>query len=98
MRIDGAPSVDRKTSSDVLEKMPEIRTKLSLEMADSHPDRAHRIGKPYLGKIKKVKCKSIIVRFKGYQTEETTQNQIRFNQKQISWHLIIKILTSATQM
>ena len=64
MRIDGAPSVDRKTSSDVLEKMPEICVKLNLEMADSHPD---RIGKPYLDKIKKVKRKSIIVRFNNFR-------------------------------
>ena len=67
MRIDGAPSVDRKTSSDVLEKMPEICVKLNLEMADSHPDRAHRIAKPYLDKIKKVKRKSIIVRFNNFR-------------------------------
>ena len=70
MGIDGVPSVDSKFRN--------------LEIPDSNLDRAHRIGKPYFNKIKNVKCKSIIIRFnteKGYKTEGSVQNQIRFNQK-----------------
>ena len=65
MRIDGVPTVDRQTSSDVLEKVKKICAESNLEIpdSDSNLDRAHRIGKSYFDKIKKVKRKSIIVRF-----------------------------------
>ena len=63
LRTDGVPSVDRETSSDVLEKVKEICAESNLEIPDSNLDRAHRIGKSYFDKIKKVKRKSIIVRF-----------------------------------
>ena len=63
MRTDRVPSVDRETSSDVLEKVNEVCAESNLEILDSNLDRAHRIGKPYFYKIKKVKCKSIIVHF-----------------------------------
>ena len=61
------PSVDRETSSDVLEKVKEICAESNLEIPDSNLDRAHRIGKSYFDKIKKVKCKSIIVRFNTFR-------------------------------
>ena len=80
----------------MLEKVKEICAESNLEIPDSNLDRAHRIGKPYFGKIKKVKCKSTIVRFntfhhrtllckgkKGYKTEERVQNQISFDQKSL---------------
>ena len=67
MTIDGVPSVDRETSSGVLEKVKEICAESNLEIPDSNLDRAHRIGKPYFDKIKKVKCKSIIVRFNSFR-------------------------------
>ena len=86
------PSVDRETASNALEKVKEICAKSNLEIPDSNLDRVHRISKPYFDKIKKVKCKSIIVCFntfyhqellhrtiKGYKTEERVQCQIRFN-------------------
>ena len=63
LRIDGVPTVDRQTSSDVLEKVKKICAESNLEIPDSNLDRAHRIGKSYFDKIKKVKRKSIIVRF-----------------------------------
>ena len=96
LRIGGVPSVDKETSSDVLKKVKEICAESNLEIPDSNLDRGHRIGKSYFDKIKKVNCKSIIVRFntfrhrsialqgkKGYKTEERLQNQIRFDQKAI---------------
>ena len=55
LRIDGVPSVDKETSSDVLEKVKEICAESNLEIPDSNLDRAHRIGKSYFDKIKKVK-------------------------------------------
>ena len=61
------PSVDRETSSDVLEKVKEIYAESNLEIPDLNLDRAHRIGKSYFDKIKKVKCKSIIVRFNTFR-------------------------------
>ena len=67
LRIDGVPSVDKETSSDVLEKVKEICAESNLEIPDSNLDRAHRIGKSYFDKIKKVKCKSIIVRFNTFR-------------------------------
>ena len=89
LRIDGVPSVYH----GVFEKVKEICAESNLEIPGSNLDRAHRIGKPYFEKIKKVKCKSIIVHFntfvsihccigqKRYKTEERVQNQIRFKQK-----------------
>ena len=67
LRTDGVPSVDRETSSDVLEKLKEICAESNLEIADSHLDRAHRIGKSYFDKIQKVRCKSIIIRFNTFR-------------------------------
>ena len=67
LRIDGVPSVDKETSSDVLEKVKEICAESNLEIPDSNLDRAHRIGKSYFDKIKKVNCKSIIVRFNTFR-------------------------------
>ena len=67
MRIVGVSSVDRETSNDVLEKVKEICARSNLEIPDSNLHRAHGIGKPYFGKIKKVKCKSIIVRFNTFR-------------------------------
>ena len=61
LTIDGVPSVDSETSSDVLEKVKEICAESNLEIPDSNLHRAHRIGKPYFDKIKKGKCNSIIV-------------------------------------
>ena len=61
------PSVDRETSSDALEKVKEIYAESNLEIPDLNLDRAHRIGKSYFDKIKKVKCKSIIVRFNTFR-------------------------------
>ena len=46
--------------------MKEICAESNLEIPDSNLDRTHRIGKPYFDKIKKVKCKSIIVRFNTF--------------------------------
>ena len=63
LRIDEVPSVDSETSSDVLEKVKKVSTESILEIPDSNLDRAHRIDKPYFDRIKKVKCKSIIVCF-----------------------------------
>ena len=54
-------------SSDVLENVKEIYAESNLEIPDSNLDRAHRIGKSYFDKIKKVKCKSIIVRFNTFR-------------------------------
>ena len=51
-RRDRVRSVDRETSSDVLEKVKEICAGSNLEIPDSNLYRAHRIGKPYFGKIK----------------------------------------------
>ena len=67
LRIDEVPSVDKETSSDVLEKVKEICAESNLEIPDSNLERAHRIGKSYLDKIKKVNCKSIIVRFNTFR-------------------------------
>ena len=67
MKIDGVPSVDSETSSGVLEKVKEICAESHLEIPDSNLERAHRIGKPYFDKIKKVKCKSIIIRFNTFR-------------------------------
>ena len=67
LRIDGLPSVDRETSSDMIEKVKEICAESNLEIPDSNLDRAHRICKSYFDKIKKVKCKSIIVRFNTFR-------------------------------
>ena len=67
LRINGVPSVDSKTSSGVHKKVKQICAESNLEISDSILDRAHRIGKPYFGKIKKVKCKSIIVRFNTFR-------------------------------
>ena len=67
MRIDEVPSVDRETSSDVLEKVKKICAESMLEIPDSNLDRAHGIDKPYFHKIKKVKCESIIVRFNNFR-------------------------------
>ena len=67
LRIDGVPSVDRETSSDMREKVKEIYAESNLEIPDLNLDRAHRIGKSYFDKIKKVKCKSIIVRFNTFR-------------------------------
>ena len=67
LRKDGVPSVDKETSSDVLEKVKEICVESNLEIPDSNLDRAHRIGKSYFDKIKKVKCKSIVVRFNTFR-------------------------------
>ena len=67
LKIDGVPSVDSETSSDVLEKVKEICAESHLEIPDSNLERAHRIGKPYFDKIKKVKCKSIIIRFNTFR-------------------------------
>ena len=66
IEIDGVPSVDRATASDVLEKVKEICAELDLEIPDPNLDRAYRIGKSYFDKIKKVKCESIIVRFNTF--------------------------------
>ena len=66
IEIGGVPSVDRATSSDVLQKVKEICAELDLEISDPNLDRAYRIGKSYLDKIKKVKCESIIVRFNTF--------------------------------
>ena len=80
-------SVDRETSSDVLEKVKEICAESNLGIPDSNLDTALRIGKSYFHKIKKVKCKGIIVCFncctgqERVKTEERVQNQIRFDQK-----------------
>ena len=54
-------SVDRETSSDVLEKVKEICAESNLGIPDSNLDTALRIGKSYFHKIKKVKCKSVVV-------------------------------------
>ena len=51
----------------MLEKVKEICAESNLEIPDSNLDRAHRIGKPYFDKIKKVKWKSIIVRFNTFR-------------------------------
>ena len=67
MRIDGVPSVDRETSIDVLEKVKEICAESNLEILGSNLGRAHRIGESYFDKIKKVKCKCIIVRFNTFR-------------------------------
>ena len=61
LTIDGVPSVDRETSSDVLEKVKGICAESNLGVPDSNLDRAYRIGRSYFDKIKKVNCKSIIV-------------------------------------
>ena len=53
LRIGRIPSVDRETSSGVLEKVKEICAESSVEIPDSNLDRAHRIGKSYFCKIKK---------------------------------------------
>ena len=53
-------------SNDTFEKFKEI-LEIKLEISDSNLDRAHRIGKPYLDKIKRVKCKNIIVRFNTFR-------------------------------
>ena len=47
--------------------MKEICAESNLEIPYSNLDRAHRIGRPCLDKIKKVKCKSIIVRFNTFR-------------------------------
>ena len=118
LRIDGVPFGDRETSSDMLEKVKEICAKSNLDIPDSNVDKAHRIGKPYFDKIKKVKWKSIIVRFntnrhrtlfyrvkkdikqkKGYKIRlNLTKRRYLMLSKQISWHLIIKMLTSSMQV
>ena len=67
LRIDGVPSVDRETSSDMREKVKEIYAESNLEIPDLNLDRAHRIGRSYFDKMKKVKCKSIIVRFNTFR-------------------------------
>ena len=64
------PSVDRETASNALEKVKEICAKSNLEIPDSNLDRVHRISKPYFDKIKKVKCKSIIVCFNTFYHQE----------------------------
>ena len=66
LRIDGVPSVDKETSSDVLEKVTEICAESNFKIPDSNLDRDHQIGKSYFDKIKKVKCKSIIVCFNTF--------------------------------
>ena len=66
LRIDGVPSVDKETSSDVLEKVTETCAESNFKIPDSNLDRAHQIGKSYFDKIKKVKCKSIIVCFNTF--------------------------------
>ena len=47
--------------------MKKICTESNFEIPDSNLDRAHQIGKPYFDKIKKIKCKSIIVRFNTFR-------------------------------
>ena len=47
--------------------MKKICADLNLEAPDSNLDRALRIGKPYFGKVKKVKCKNIIIRFNTFR-------------------------------
>ena len=47
--------------------MKEICAESNLEIPDSNLDRAHRIGKPYFDKIRKVNYKSIIVRFNTFR-------------------------------
>ena len=66
LKIDGVPSVDRETPTDVLEEVTEICAESNLKIPDSNLDRAHQIGKSYFDKIKKVKCKSIIVCFNTF--------------------------------
>ena len=58
------PSVEKETSGDVLEK---VKAESNLEIPNSNLDRAHRIGNSYFDKIKKVNCKSIIVRFNTFR-------------------------------
>ena len=67
LRVDRVPSVDRETSNDVLEKVKEICAESNLEIPNSNLDRVHRIDKSYFHEIKKVKCKTIIVRFNTFR-------------------------------
>ena len=53
LRIDGVPPVAKETPSDVLEKVKEICAESNLEILNP---KAHRIGKSYFDKIKKVNC------------------------------------------
>ena len=67
LRVDGVPLVDRETSKDVLEKVKEISAESNLGNLNTSLDRVHRIGKSYFHEIKKVKCKTIIVRFNTFR-------------------------------
>ena len=87
LRKDGVPSVDKETSSDVLEKVKEICVESNLEIPDSNLDRAHRIGKSYFDKIKKVKCESIIVRFNTFR-HRTLLYRAKKDIKQMAWYKI----------
>ena len=90
--IDGVPSVDKETSSDVLEKVKEICAEPNLEVPDSNLGRAHRIGKSYFDKIKKVNCKSIIVRFNTFR-HRTLLYRAKKDIKQKKWYKIRLALT-----
>ena len=47
IRIDGVPTVENKTSDEVLEKVKSLIKETSCDIPDVALDRAHRIGKGY---------------------------------------------------
>ena len=49
------------------EETEQYSRRFCLEIPDPNLDRGHRIGKPYFDKIKKEKCKSIIVRLNTFR-------------------------------
>ena len=65
--IDGVPTIDNKTSDEVLGKVKSLIKETSCDIPDVVIDRAHRIGKGYNNKTTNVHCKSIIVRFTTFR-------------------------------
>ena len=67
LRIDGVATEKDETSDDVLEKVVEMCKEANIDIPDVVIDRAHRIGNVYEDHSRKVKCRSIIVRFTTFR-------------------------------
>ena len=60
LRIDGLQLAHGETSTNMFQKVKEICAESNQDVPDLNVDRAHRIGKVYFARIKKVNCLSII--------------------------------------
>ena len=67
LRINGIETSSNETSNDVLEKVVNLckDSDISVDLKDI--DRAHRVGLPYVDKVSRKNCKSIIVKFISFK-------------------------------